>query len=87
MPKLGEGWGYRYEKFQRVAQAWAIVGVAAAVRRSNGRIAEAKHRVDQHGVDPAAGDGDRAGTGRRRPSAIGQAADHAADGTRHRLAT
>ena len=31
VPKLGAGWGYRYEKFQRVAQAWAIVGVAAAV--------------------------------------------------------
>ena len=30
----GSGWGYRYEKFQRVAQAWAIVGVAALVRRS-----------------------------------------------------
>ena len=36
VPKLGagSGWGYRYEKFQRVAQAWAIVGVAALVRRS-----------------------------------------------------
>ncbi len=36
------GWGTRYEKFHRVAQAWAIVGVAAAVRRDNGSIAEAR---------------------------------------------
>jgi carbon-monoxide dehydrogenase medium subunit len=42
VPKLGDGWGFHYEKFHRVAQAWAIVGVAAAVRRSNGAIAEAR---------------------------------------------
>ena len=42
LPKLGEGWGFHYEKCHRVAQAWAIVGVAAAVRRSNGSIAEAR---------------------------------------------
>ena len=42
VPKLGDGWGFHYEKFHRVAQAWAIVGVAAAVRRSNGDIAEAR---------------------------------------------
>src|SRR5437764_6786324 len=42
VPKLGDGWGFHYEKFHRVAQSWAIVGVAAAVRRSNGNIAEAR---------------------------------------------
>ena len=42
LPKLGDGWGFHYEKFHRVAQAWAIVGVAAAVKRSNGNIAEAR---------------------------------------------
>ena len=41
LPKL-PGWGAHYEKFNRTAQAWAIVGVAAAVRRSNGSIAEAR---------------------------------------------
>lgn len=40
-PKLG-GWGTAYEKFQRTAQAWAIVGVAAAVRMDGGRIGEAR---------------------------------------------
>jgi carbon-monoxide dehydrogenase medium subunit len=42
LPKMGAGWGVHYEKFHRVAQAWAIVGVAAAVRRENGTIAEAR---------------------------------------------
>ncbi|NUS76948.1 MAG: xanthine dehydrogenase family protein subunit M, partial [Streptomyces sp.] len=41
LPKT-DGWGFHYEKFHRVAQAWAIVGVAALVRRDNGRIAEAR---------------------------------------------
>ncbi len=41
VPKL-TGWGVHYEKFQRAAQAWAVVGVAAAVRSSNGSIAEAR---------------------------------------------
>jgi carbon-monoxide dehydrogenase medium subunit len=42
LPKLGAGWGTHYEKFNRVAQSWSIVGVAAAVRRDNGSIAEAR---------------------------------------------
>ena len=42
VPKLGYGWGFRYEKFQPTAQAWAIVGVAALARRDNGRVAEAR---------------------------------------------
>ncbi|MBX6722020.1 MAG: FAD binding domain-containing protein, partial [Dactylosporangium sp.] len=35
LPRLA-GWGVHYEKFHRTAQAWATVGVAAAVRRENG---------------------------------------------------
>lgn len=41
-PKLGDDWGYHYEKFNRTAQAWAMVGVAAAVRMEGGKIAEAR---------------------------------------------
>jgi aerobic carbon-monoxide dehydrogenase medium subunit len=36
------GWGAHYEKFNRVSQAWSIVGVAANVRSDGGSIAEAK---------------------------------------------
>jgi len=42
VPKLGAGWGYRYEKFHVTAQAWAIVGVAAVVRRLNGQVADVR---------------------------------------------
>jgi aerobic carbon-monoxide dehydrogenase medium subunit len=51
VPKLG-GWGYRYEKFHRTAQAWAIVGVAALVRRSDGQVAEARVGLTNMGAVP-----------------------------------
>jgi len=52
VPKLGDGWGVHYEKFHRVAQAWAVVGVAAAVRRGNGSIAEARIGLTNMGPTP-----------------------------------
>jgi carbon-monoxide dehydrogenase medium subunit len=52
VPKLGPGWGSHYEKFHRVAQAWAIVGVAALVRRENGGIAEARIGLTNMGATP-----------------------------------
>ncbi|MFI6320699.1 FAD binding domain-containing protein [Nonomuraea sp. NPDC050556] len=52
IPKLGQGWGFHYEKFHRTAQAWAIVGVAAAVRRSNGAIQEARIGLTNMGPTP-----------------------------------
>ena len=84
IPKLEGTWGVHYEKFNRVAQAWAIVGVAVAVRRDNGSIAEARDRADQHGLD--AGAGDRRSrrpwsVPRPRPARSREAAAHAADGT------
>jgi aerobic carbon-monoxide dehydrogenase medium subunit len=52
VPKLGAGWGFNYQKFHRTAQAWAIVGVAAAVRRDNGTIAEARVGLTNVGPTP-----------------------------------
>ncbi|WP_219460374.1 FAD binding domain-containing protein [Nonomuraea rhizosphaerae] len=52
IPKLGAGWGFHYEKFHRTAQAWTIVGVAAAVRRSNGAIQEARIGLANMGPTP-----------------------------------
>ena len=42
IPKLGKGWGTCYEKFNRTANGWAIVGVAAAVKVEGGKITEAR---------------------------------------------
>jgi carbon-monoxide dehydrogenase medium subunit len=83
VPKLGEGWGMRYEKFHRVAQAWAIVGVAAAVRRENGSIAEARIGLTNMGSTPLrAAPVEQALAGVSvELDAIKSAAEHASDGT------
>jgi carbon-monoxide dehydrogenase medium subunit len=36
------GWGAHYEKFNRVAQAWSIVAVGAAIKSEGGTISAAK---------------------------------------------
>lgn len=51
VPKL-DGWGYRYEKFNVTAQSWAVVGVAAIARRSNGHVAEARIGLTNMGSVP-----------------------------------
>lgn len=46
------GWGSAYEKFVRVAQQWAIAGVAATVRTDGGTIAEARLALTNMGPTP-----------------------------------
>ena len=81
VPKLGAGWGYRYEKFTRVAQAWAIVAVAAAVRRDNGSIAEARIALSNMGATPVRASGVEEALAGAAPDAIASAAERAAEGT------
>ena len=52
VPKLGDGWGHRYEKFQSVAQSWALVGALAMVHRANGSIDEARVGLVNMGPTP-----------------------------------
>ncbi len=83
VPKLTGTWGVHYEKFNRVAQAWSIVGVAAAVRRENGSIAEARIGLTNMGSTPVRASSTEqalAGTGADL-AAVEEAAAHAADGT------
>lgn len=83
IPKLQGTWGVHYEKFSRVAQAWAIVGVAAAVRRENGSIAEARIGLTNMGSTPVRASGvEQALVGAAADDgAIRAAAQQAADGT------
>jgi carbon-monoxide dehydrogenase medium subunit len=51
VPKLnGAGWSYK--KFNRRAQDWAVVGVAAVVERSNGSIGSARIGLTNMGSTP-----------------------------------
>lgn len=80
VPKLGAGWGFRYEKFHRVAQSWAIVGVAAAVRRDNGSIAEARVALTNMGSTPIHAAGVEEALAGAAMDAVGAATDRAAEG-------
>jgi carbon-monoxide dehydrogenase medium subunit len=46
------GWTHHYEKFNRTAQAWSMVGVAVAVRVDGGTIAEARVGLTNMGSTP-----------------------------------
>jgi carbon-monoxide dehydrogenase medium subunit len=81
VPKLGEGWGYRYEKFHRVAQSWAIVGVAAAVQRSNGTITEARVGLTNMGPTPVRARAVEQALAGSSTADITAAAERAAEGT------
>ena len=83
LPKLEGQWGVAYEKFNRTAQSWAIVGVAAAVRRDNGSIAEARIGLTNMGSTPVRATAVEAALagGVAEAGAIAAAAEHAAEGT------
>ncbi len=83
VPKLGPGWSSHYEKFNRVAQAWSIVAVAAVVRRDNGSIAEARVGLTNMGSTPLRATATEQALAGRPASAetVVAAAEHAADGT------
>jgi carbon-monoxide dehydrogenase medium subunit len=77
-----ENWSSHYEKFNRTAQGWALVGVAAMVRRDNGSIAESRVALTNMGTTPmrasaveSALSGAPAGA-----DAVAEAASHAAEG-------
>ncbi|WP_350277173.1 xanthine dehydrogenase family protein subunit M [Kribbella sp. HUAS MG21] len=77
------GWGAHYEKFNRVAQAWSIVSVAAAVRLDGDRIAEARVGLGNMGATPVRATAVEAALVGQPATAdaVREAAARAADGT------
>jgi carbon-monoxide dehydrogenase medium subunit len=82
VPKYTD-WSAHYEKFNRVAQAWSMVGVAAAIRTYGGTIAEARVGLTNMASTPVRARGvEEALVGQpATPEVIRAAAAHAADGT------
>jgi aerobic carbon-monoxide dehydrogenase medium subunit len=78
-----DGWSSHYEKFNRMAQGWALVGVAALVRRANGGIAEARVALTNMGQTPVRATGVESALtgGPASREAVAAAAAHAAEGT------
>lgn len=83
VPKLAGDWGSHYEKFNRVAQAWSIVGVAAAVRRENGTVAEARIGLTNMSSVPVRASGVESALtgGAATAEAVAAAAGHTGEGT------
>jgi carbon-monoxide dehydrogenase medium subunit len=83
VPKLGPGWSSHYEKFNRVAQAWSIVAVAALVQRQNGSISQARIGLTNMGPTPLRASAvERAlAGGDASADAVGAASEQAAEGT------
>jgi carbon-monoxide dehydrogenase medium subunit len=81
VPKLGPEWGYSYQKFNRVAQAWAIVGSCALVRRDNGTIAEGRIGLTHMASVPLRATATEQALAGASAGAIAEACDMAAEGT------
>ena len=76
------GWGADYQKLNRTAQAWAIVGAAATVRMDGGAIAEARIGLTNMGAGPVRASAVEAAlVGASTLEAIAAAAEQAAEGT------
>ena len=77
------GWQAHYEKFNRVAQAWSMVAVAATVRTDGGSITDARVGLTNMDTVPRRAHGvERALLGApATPESIRSAAAHAAEGT------
>jgi aerobic carbon-monoxide dehydrogenase medium subunit len=81
VPKLDAAWSWHYEKFNRVAQAWATVGSLALVRRANGTIEEARVGLTNMGAVPIRAGATEAALAGASADAIGEAAAQADQGS------
>ncbi|MFC5180334.1 FAD binding domain-containing protein [Actinomadura harenae] len=83
LPKAGPGWGFHYEKFHRTAQAWAIVGVACAVRRVQGAVEDVRIGLTNMGSVPvrASAVEERLGGNALSDGALREASELAAEDT------
>jgi carbon-monoxide dehydrogenase medium subunit len=77
------GWSSHYEKFNRTAQAWSMVAVAAALRVEGGSIAEARIGLTNMGTTPIRATGvEQALVGQPATAdTVRAAAEHATEGT------
>ena len=81
VPKLSAGTGWSYKKFNRRAQDWAVVGVAAVVERSNGSIGSAKLALTNMGSTPLRASAAESALSGADPGSVGEATASADEGT------
>ena len=81
VPKLGQNTGWSYKKFNRRAQDWAVVGVAAVVERSNGSISSARIGLTNMGSTPLRATAAESALSGTDASSVGEATSNADEGT------
>src|ERR687896_403598 len=80
VPKLG-GAGWSYKKFNRRAQDWAVVGVAAVVEQSNGSIRSARLGLNNMGSTPLRASAAEGALSGADAGSVAEAAQSADEGT------
>ena len=81
VPKLGPDAGWAYQKFNRRAQDWAVVGVAAVVERQNGSISSARIGLTNMGPTPLRASAVEGALSGADAGTVAEAAQSAAEGT------
>jgi len=81
VPKLGPNAGWAYQKFNRRAQDWAVVGVAAVVERQNGSISSARVGLTNMGSTPLRASAVESALSGADAGSVAEAAQSAAEGT------
>ena len=80
VPKLGSSSGWSYQKFNRRAQDWAIVGVAAVLDKQNGSVGSARIGLTNMAMTPMRASAAEQALAGAAPDSLG-GADQAAEGT------
>jgi carbon-monoxide dehydrogenase medium subunit len=80
MPTL-PGYGFAYDKFTRRAEDWAMVGVCALVKRSNGVIEDVRVAFTNMAAVPIRAEAVESALRGQGVDAIASASEHAAEGT------
>jgi aerobic carbon-monoxide dehydrogenase medium subunit len=75
------GYGFAYDKFTRRAEDWAMVGVCALVKMTDGQVEDARVAFTNMAATPVRAEAVEAALRGQSTDAIAQAAEHAADGT------
>jgi carbon-monoxide dehydrogenase medium subunit len=81
VPKLGQNAGWSYKKFNRRAQDWAVVGVAAVVEKSNGTISSARIGLTNMGSTPLRATAAEGALSGADASSVAEATSNADEGT------
>jgi carbon-monoxide dehydrogenase medium subunit len=81
VPKLGTWKGWSYVKFNRRAQDWATVGVAAITRREDGKVEDAAIGLTNMGATPLRARAAEQALAGASVDEVASAAESAAEGT------